>query len=112
MSDETKPKLKTMNDISAAEAQRLFHKAMVFDDGLPHLLYMPVENGFPKDIAARDFMECLDKYRKMWSDGLLSSPDVVTTEMVKDMQHQELLNLRYEELAVKEDQQLRELTVC
>lgn len=65
---EPKPKLKTMNDISAAEAVKLFHAAMALDDE-PTSLYAPIPKGFPKDIAAKDFIEQLLIYRDMWSEG-------------------------------------------
>jgi hypothetical protein len=64
---EPKPKLKTMNEISAAEAVKLFHAAMVLNDSVVDL-YMPIPEGFPKDIAAKDFMDSLAVYRQWWSD--------------------------------------------
>jgi len=52
-------KLKTMNEISAAEALEIFHAA-------------DWHSGFPKYIAARDFLECF----KMWRDGAsLANPE-------------------------------------
>jgi|SRR5271168_5243232 len=51
---EPKPKLRTMNEISAAEAVELFLKIDLFK--------IKPEN-FPQDIAAWDFFEC---YERSW----------------------------------------------
>jgi DNA-binding CsgD family transcriptional regulator len=61
-----KKKLKTMNEISAAEAVILFHAAMSFDSFEEGDVFQPNPRGFPKDIAAKDFMESLVSYRDMW----------------------------------------------
>ena len=62
-----------MNDISAAEAVKLFDAAMGVD--LEHDVYgiawiCPNPQGFPKDIAAKDFMEGLKLYRQMWLESM------------------------------------------
>ena len=63
-------KLKTMNEISAAEAAKLFHAARNFAcDGYPGDNYCLWPEYFPKDIEARDFLQCLDLYSRMYSDG-------------------------------------------
>lgn len=67
---DPKPKLKTMNEISAAEAAKLFHAARNFDcDGYPGDDYCLNPENFPHDIAARDFLQCLELYSKMVSEG-------------------------------------------
>ncbi len=51
-----KKKLKTMNEISAAEAKKLFHAAMCFDDWAePFDRFQVKPGGFPKNIAAKRF---------------------------------------------------------
>jgi len=63
-----KKKLKTMKEISAAEAVKLFHAAMDFHGFMPGL-YRPKPECFPKDISANDFMEGLKLYRDMCRDA-------------------------------------------
>jgi len=68
-----KKKLKTMNEISAAEAVKLFDAAMGL--ALKHDPYnigwlIPNPPGFPKDIAAKDFLEALQLYRQMWLESI------------------------------------------
>ena len=63
-------KLKTMNEISAADAQSYFMLlgiSPVMDTrGRTDCLWPEY---FPKDIEARDFLQCLDLYSRMYSDG-------------------------------------------
>jgi hypothetical protein len=90
---EPKPKLKTMNDISAAEAAKLFHAARNFNcDGDPMDDYRLRPEGFPKDIAARDFLECLDLYSKMWAHWAESHTEV-SGEGFYDSQRGELADV-------------------
>ena len=70
-----KAKLRIMNEISAAEAVKLFHAAMVLEYDATVDLYCVNPEGFPKDIAAKDFMESLMLYRQMWMDGIDSGPN-------------------------------------
>ena len=91
-------KLKTMNDISAARAVKLFHAAMVLDDGDPTSLYSPIPKGFPDDIAARDFLECLRLYSEMWREGEASAPNDF---LFYEQQKAELLNAVAENTDVK-----------
>ena len=72
LTPKTKPKLKTMNDISAAEAAKILHCARNFDsDGDPMEDYCLRPEYFPQDISARDFLECLELYSNMnmWTHG-------------------------------------------
>jgi len=64
-----KKKLRTMNEISAADAAQLFRAARDFDSHDPLSEYCPRPDYFPKDIAARDFLQCLELYSKMESEG-------------------------------------------
>jgi DNA-binding CsgD family transcriptional regulator len=65
-----KKKLKTMNEISAAEAVKLFQAAMVLDDyNEPGFVFEVKPSGFPDNIAARDFFESLNFYKEMWREG-------------------------------------------
>jgi hypothetical protein len=57
-----KTKLKTMNQVSAAEAQRLCHAAM---NGGNHA------SAFPTYIVARDFLECLKLYSEIHVAGVI-----------------------------------------
>jgi DNA-binding CsgD family transcriptional regulator len=74
-------KLKTMNEISAAEAVKLFEAAVNFPgspnwyDGDPESDYKPIDGGFPTGICARDFLECLRLYM-----GLHIPMDYETTD--------------------------------
>lgn len=61
-----KTKLKTMNDISAAAAVKLFHAAMLFDYECPEESGTVIPEGFPQDITAKDFMDSLAVYRQWW----------------------------------------------
>jgi hypothetical protein len=61
VSKKRRPKLKTMDEISAAEAQRLCDATM--DRG-----------EYPKDIAARPFLEFLKPYTEMRSAGVINRP--------------------------------------
>ena len=94
---EPKNKLKTMNEISAAEAVKLFHACMHFDD--PGDMYAPIPEGFPGDIAARDFLECLKSYQEMWAfgqvDDYLDFEDqmVEQTQVAADVSEQDLEEL-------------------
>jgi len=54
-----------MNQISAAEAQRLCHAVMDQGDDA---------HAFPKHIAARDFLECLRLYGEMRRAGVINRP--------------------------------------
>jgi DNA-binding CsgD family transcriptional regulator len=83
-------KLRTMNDISAAAAVQLFHACMVLDDCDPMSLYAPIPEAFPTDIAARDFLECLNLYREMWSEGEASAAGVFG---LTDTQREELVDV-------------------
>ena len=76
--------LKTMNEISAAEAVKLFHASMHFDD--PIDLYAPTPKGFPGDMAARDFLECLKLYEEMWAIGQYDESQDLDDQMVKQTQ--------------------------
>jgi DNA-binding CsgD family transcriptional regulator len=58
----SRTKLKTMNQISAEEARRLCHAVIHRGD---HAL------AFPKDIAAKDFLEWLKLYSEMLSRGVI-----------------------------------------
>jgi len=62
-------KLKTMNEISAADAAKLFHAARDLDDYDPLEPYGLRPEYFPHDIGARDFLQCLELYSKMVSEG-------------------------------------------
>jgi DNA-binding CsgD family transcriptional regulator len=66
---EPRSKLKTMNEISAADAVKLFHACMVLDNSDPTRLYEPIPKGFPKDMVAGEFLEHLRLYKQMWADG-------------------------------------------
>jgi hypothetical protein len=67
---DQKTKLKTMNDISAADAAKLFHMARnLHCDGAPMDDYCLYPDYFPRDIAARDFLQCLGLYSRMFSEG-------------------------------------------
>jgi hypothetical protein len=60
MKNQEEKKLKTMNEISIAEAVELFKKALSPDDHGDEI--------FPTNIAAKDFLECLRLYELMiWS---------------------------------------------
>ena len=62
-----------MNEISAAEAVKLFDAAMgikVKHDPYNIAWLCPNPSGFPKDIAAKDFMESLKLYREMWLESI------------------------------------------
>jgi len=81
---EPPTKLKTMNEISAAEAVKLFEASMNFPGGEhwgdPEEDYLPITKGFPLDVAARDFLDCLKLYREWYMDsesyGPVWSPEV------------------------------------
>jgi DNA-binding CsgD family transcriptional regulator len=90
---KTKPKakLKTMNEVSAAEAVKLFHACMVLDDGDPMSLYAPIPENFPEDIAAKDFLEQLRIYRDMWSEGEHSASGGF--DFLSDAQREELVEV-------------------
>jgi DNA-binding CsgD family transcriptional regulator len=72
-----KKKLKTMNEISAAEAVKLFRNAMIFEsfnEGGDEFQVKP--SGFPNNVAARDFLETLSIFKEMWRDGMQSQWDM------------------------------------
>lgn len=62
-------KLRSMTEISAAEAVKLFHAAMCLDPDDPISLYAPIPEGFPDDVQAKDFLDYLKIYRDMVSEG-------------------------------------------
>jgi len=86
-------KLRTMNEVSAAEAVELFHAAMSLDDGDPGSLYAPIPEGFPKDIAAKDFMDSLALYRQWWSDGEASAAGAMGIPYGYDEKIDEVANI-------------------
>lgn len=73
--DETSKKLKTMNEISAAEAVRLFHSVMEFGWGIPEEQYSFIPDAkFPEDIAYKDFMDELMRYRAVYMGDMSYAP--------------------------------------
>ncbi len=95
-----KKKLKTMNEISADEAVKLFKAALrdvdwdrdpevYFEDGLP---VCPDPRRFPKDIAAKDFLESLVLYRQMCIDVEERANDIFAREHY-DEQIDEVANI-------------------
>ena len=118
-------KLKMMNEISAAEAVKLFEAAVNFPgspnwyDGDPESDYKPNTGGFPDGICARDFMECLRLYMgfhiPMENETGDSYIPEVTKQIIKQITDEELRQLSphqrkiVELLRVNPNQQVKEL---
>jgi hypothetical protein len=67
-------KFRTINDLSALEAARMFDNASQFDS-----FFDSFEHSFPTDISARDFFECLSLYCKGVPYPTVPSIPLVTT---------------------------------
>jgi DNA-binding CsgD family transcriptional regulator len=86
-----KKKLKTMNDISALDAQILFQYFLDPTECDVALKESPKYDVMLSEIAARDFLECL----KMYTDAL--GPDIPYVPLSDD-QRQEIANIPDEEM--------------
>jgi DNA-binding CsgD family transcriptional regulator len=60
-------KLKTMDEISAAEAVELFEHVVDYDEDLG--VYRAQYSRFPKDLTAKGFFECFRIYRQVTYEG-------------------------------------------
>ena len=82
MQNALKTKLKTANEISAAEAVKSFHAAWVLDATGQYCL---IPESFPQDIGAKNFMESLTLYRRLRSKQRAEPAEISQTLTVKDL---------------------------
>ena len=74
-----------MNEISAAEAVKLFHAAIRLGYEYTDDFGIVIPEGFPKDIAAKDFLEQLALYRQMWLEDLGSDRSIPYDEQIDEV---------------------------
>lgn len=88
---DPKPRLKTMDEISAAEAAKIFHGARNFRfDRDPSEDYCLLPEYFPQDIAARDFLQCLDLYTEMYNEGMGGDRGARNTPTSYTVEHRDI----------------------
>lgn len=82
-----KPKLKMMNEPSAAEGVKRIHAAVVL---YPTGQYRLIPERFPRDIPIKYFLEILTSYLRLWSEQRPEPPEVAATITENELEKADL----------------------